>query len=43
MKTSGDKYASTGKFLKLSESINAIKVRLNILGEIEAKGEECFN
>ena len=42
MKTSKDKYASIGKFLKLSESLNAIKVRLNILGEIEAKGEECF-
>ena len=42
MKTSKDKYASSGKFLKLSESLNAIKVRLNILGDIEAKGEECF-
>lgn len=42
IKTSKDKYASVGKFLKLSESLNAIKVRLNILGEIEAKGEECF-
>jgi CRISPR-associated endonuclease Csn1 len=42
IKTSKDKYASSGKFLKLSETLNAIKVRLNILGEIEAKGEECF-
>jgi CRISPR-associated endonuclease Csn1 len=42
IKTKKDKYASTGKFRKLSESVNAIKVRLNILGEIEAKGEECF-
>lgn len=42
VKTSKDKYASEGKFRKLSESLNAIKVRLNILGEIEAKGEECF-
>ncbi|HRO41682.1 MAG TPA: HNH endonuclease domain-containing protein [Flavipsychrobacter sp.] len=42
MKTSKDKYAANGKFLKLSESLNGIKVRLNILGEIEAKGEECF-
>jgi hypothetical protein len=24
------------------DKLNAIKVRLNILGEIEAKGEECF-
>ena len=42
MKKSGDKYESKGDFLKLSESISAIKIRLNILGEIEAKGEECF-
>jgi hypothetical protein len=42
LKTSKDKYASVGKFLKLSASLNAIKVRLNILGEVEAKGEECF-
>jgi hypothetical protein len=31
------------KSFKLSHTkLNAIKVRLNILGEIEAKGEECF-
>jgi CRISPR-associated endonuclease Csn1 len=42
LKTSKDKYASVGKFLKLSESLNALKIRLNILGEIEATGEECF-
>ncbi|MEY4875987.1 MAG: hypothetical protein RL708_1136 [Bacteroidota bacterium] len=40
-KTGKDKYG-TDKFPKLSESLNAIKVRLSPLGEIIAKGEECF-
>jgi CRISPR-associated endonuclease Csn1 len=43
MKTSNDSYKAGSKFPKLSETSNITKVRLNILGEIEAKGEECFN
>lgn len=42
MKTSKDSYKAGSKFPKVSETINMIKVRLNILGEIEAKGKECF-
>lgn len=42
MKKTGDKYLAIGKFLKRSESITAIKVRLDCLGNIIAKGEECF-
>jgi CRISPR-associated endonuclease Csn1 len=42
MKTANNPYKAGTKFFKTSESINAIKVRLNILGEIEAKGKECF-
>jgi hypothetical protein len=42
MKKTGDKYLAEGKFLKRSHSINAIKVRLDCLGNIIAKGEECF-
>ena len=42
LKKAGDKYLAEGKFLKRSQSINAIKIRLDCLGDIIAKGEECF-
>ncbi|HMS65269.1 MAG TPA: HNH endonuclease domain-containing protein [Ignavibacteria bacterium] len=41
-KTSGQKYSSKGNFLKLSQTINAIKVRFSSLGEIELIGNDCF-
>lgn len=43
VKTQNDKYGTEGNFIKiLHTGINAIKVRLTPLGEIEKIGEECF-
>jgi len=41
-KTSKDAYVAGTKFFKTSETVRAVKIRLNILGEIEARGEGCF-
>lgn len=41
-KTSNQKYSKEGYFVKKSETINAIKVRISPLGEILLKGKECF-
>lgn len=41
-KPSDQKYASKGNYLKLSQTLNAVKVIINPLGEIEKVGINCF-